>query len=298
MPNVLRRDWTAEEYFADESTSRSDLALFEIKGAATYNAIKLGDIEREHTDAMDLGTFAHMAILEPERWREHAATIRDRLVIKEVFEGKGARKAEQEWRAGLPAGSIVCTEKQREDQLSNVRTAFAMARTMATRNTPAAKMARDIIEMSDKEVTFTWTDDDADLAAGPMPMRCRDDLLFLSTDGPIIVDYKTDRDPEPGAFARHCAKLLYPWQAAVYGEPLIELYDIEIRFGYIMQRSSPPYEIGVRWLDINDIRTAREQVRAAKRALSACIASGDWSSPWEHETDQTLDLPRWGTGAR
>lgn len=298
MPEVLRRDWTAAEYIADPATSRSDLALFAQKGAATYNAIKLGDIEREDTDALELGTFAHMAILEPHLWTEFAGALRDRIVEKPTFAGKGAKAREQEWLAGVPAGSIVCTERQREARLANVRTASAMARSMATRTTQSARMARDIIAQSEREVSFTWTDTDPGLLAGPMPMRCRDDLLFAADDGPIIVDLKTSADPEPSAFARSCAKYLYPWQAAVYGEPLIELYDIEPRFGFIVIRSSPPYEISVRWLAPDDIRIAREQVRAAKRALSACLASGDWSSPWEHETDQTLTMPRWANGYR
>lgn len=299
MPDVQRRDWTAAEYFADPSTSRSDLALFEEKGAATYKAIKDGDIERAESDAMDLGTAAHTAILEPERWALECEALQGRIVEKPEFKGKGARTAEKEWRAGLPDGSIVCTLLQRESLLSNARTANAMARSLRTRNTPAAAMARAIIEASEREVTWTWTDADPELAAGPMRMRCRDDLLFMADDGPIIVDLKTTTDPEPVAFGRSCAKYSYPWQAAVYGEPLLEETGIEPRFLFIAIRSSPPHEISVRELTRADITAARQQVRRAKLALSRCIASGDWSSEWEHETDKYLELPPyWAKGLR
>lgn len=291
MPDVQRRDWTAAQYFASPAISRSDLAMFADKGAATYKAIKDGDIEREESTAFDLGTAAHTAILEPARWEQECAALSERIIEKPEFKGKGARAAEKEWRESLPAGAIVCTLLQREARLANVRTANAMRRSLMTRKTPAAAMARAIIEMSEREVTYTWTDADHELAAGPMPMRCRDDLLHMANDGPIIVDLKTSSDPEPLAFGRSAAKYLYPWQAAIYGEPLLEETGIEPRFGFIIIRSAPPYEVSIRWLSPADIQIAREQVRRTKLALSACIASNDWSSPWEHEVDRTLHLP-------
>lgn len=297
MADVQRGGGTAAEYFASPAVSRSDLALFANKGAATYKAIKDGDIERETSASMELGTAVHTAILEPERWAEECASLEARIVQKQDFKGKGARTAEKEWRESLPPGSIVCTTPQREARLANVMTANAMARSLATRKTGAARLARRIIAMSEREIPYTWTDTDEHLAAGPMRMRCRLDLLHLAEDGPIILDLKTTADPEPDAFGRSAAKYLYPWQGAVYSAPLLEETGIEPRFGFIMIRSSPPYEVAIRWLSPDDIRIARIQVRDTMRQLSACIASNDWSSPWEHQTDQNLNLPRyWANG--
>lgn len=281
MADVRREDWTAKKYFASPATSRSDLALLAEKGAATYKAIKDGEIERDESAAMDLGTKVHAAVLEPDLWAEECARLRERIVEKPKFEGKGAKAREQEWIAKLPADAIVCTPTQLAALLTPYRTANAMARSMAGRQTPAARRARRIIELSEREVSYTWTDHDPLLAAGPMRCRCRIDLLCMTPAGPAIADLKTTLDPSDSGFARSAAKLRYLWQSAFYGAPIFEVTGIEPAFAFICIRSKPPYEIAIHDTDPDDIVVAQQQVRAAMRALSAHIASDEWFAPWE-----------------
>lgn len=287
MADVQRRDWTAAQYFADPATSRSDLALLASEGAATYKAIKDGEIEREESAAMDLGTKVHAAVIEPDLWAEQCERLRERIVEKPKFEGKGAKAREEEWQAALPADAIVGTPTQIATLVAPYRTANAMARSMAGRQTPAARRARRIIELSEREVSYTWTDTDPLLAAGPMRCRCRIDLLCMTPAGPASADLKTTLDPSDSGFARSAAKLRYLWQPAFYGAPVLEETGIEPTFAFICIRSKPPYEIAIYDVSTDDITAAQQQVRQAMRTLSTCIASGDWSAPWERGAKDT-----------
>lgn len=281
MADVQRRDWTAEQYFADDSISRSDLDEFE-DGPSLYAGRRNGSIPREEPSAaMELGTAVHTAVLEPERWERECAAKVGSIVEKQVFAGKGAKQAEAEWRASLPKGSVVKTFLQREEFLADITKANAMARSLATLQTPAARRARRIIAQCQREVSYTWTDTDPGLAAGPMRCRARLDLLCMTPTGPAIFDLKTTADPSELGFAKSASNLRYLWQPAHYNVPVAEETGIEPTFAFICIRTKRPYDVAIYDVHPDDIAAAKQQVRRTMRVLSACIASGEWSSSWE-----------------
>lgn len=293
MADVSLRTWTAAEYHASNAMSRSKLVDFD-ESPSLYHDVHIARTQPspEPSRQMEIGTLLHLAVLEPSEWRAYREQLAARLVDKQEFTGKGARARERDWRAELPAGSIVCTPKQRADREADVHLVEEMALAILQPRTPAARVARSIIDRSEREVTYTWLDTDPELRAGPMECRARLDLVSITLDQAHILDLKTCSDPSPEAFARSVANFNYHWQPPFYSAPVQEATGHVPHFGFIAVRNAPPFEVAVYKVRPEDIRAADAQVRRAMRRLSKCVATNIWTAPWETEA-QTLHVPRW-----
>lgn len=293
MADVALRTWSAAEYHASDAISRSRLVDFE-GSPALFRDVHIARTRPapEPSRAMEIGTLLHLAVLEPAEWQTYREQLRGRLVDKPEFAGKGARARELDWRADLPSGAIVCTAKQRADREADVHLVEEMASAILQPRTPAGRVARSIVERSVREVTYTWRDTDPELAAGPMECRARLDLVSITLDQAHIVDLKTCADPSPEAFSRSVANFNYHWQPPFYSAPVLEATGLVPRFGFIAVRNAPPFEVVVYKVRPEDITAADVQVRRAMRRLSECIATNNWTAPWETEA-QTLHVPRW-----
>lgn len=296
MADVSLRSWSAAEYHASDALSRSKLVDF-VESPALYHDVHIARTRPpdEPSRQMELGTLLHMAVLEPTEWKTYRERLDERLVDKPEFSGKGARTREREWRAELPADAIVVTAKQRSDRLGDVLLVEEMASAILQPRTPAARVARGILDRSEREVTYTWRDMDPELRAGPMDCRARLDLLSITQSHAHIHDVKTCADPSPEAFARSVANFNYHWQPPFYSAPVLEATGLVPRFGFIAVRNAPPFEVVVYKVRPEDIAAADAQVRRATRRLSECIATNIWTAPWETQA-QTLHVPRWALG--
>ena len=67
MPEILT-DMDAATYRAAEAISASDLKwILPPRTPAHYHAYKTGQIKREETRALVIGTLCHLAVLEPDK---------------------------------------------------------------------------------------------------------------------------------------------------------------------------------------------------------------------------------------
>lgn len=284
MADVQRQQWTAEQYFADSRTSRSDLELYR-SSPRTYFRRKIAKTlaEPEPSAAMRLGTMLHAAALEPEVWKRVA-------VDKPKFTGDGARARQAAWEAGLFAGAMVVAPKERA-------AVDGMLAALQHGKSKAAQLARGLLwgAGGESEVAITWRDEDEKLAH-PIERRARLDRL-CTRKGSLVVDLKTTDDPSPEAFAKSIFNHGYHRQAGFYCEAALALVGSSLpRFAFVVVRSEPPHEVAVYELEPEAISLGQQEVRESLRALSRSLAENDWSAPWENGP-MKINLPFWARRA-
>jgi len=275
MPDVLRQDWTAERYHADDALSRSGLLEFE-ESARLYHGRRIGTIPpREQTASMRFGTLAHLRVLEPELYRQ-------RVWVKPATWNGRTNAAKSELADVRSRGLIEC-DMEDAQRIEGVAAAVL-----------EDPDARKLLDHCEREVTFTWTElVRIDAGEVPVPCRARLDLLAVRRGATLIADLKTTDDPAPAVFARSVANLGYHYQPPFYARPLRELLSVEPQFRFIAVRSRPPHEVAVYRVRPEDIAAADKLVTAALRRFAECVLSDSWTSPWESHGVQDLTLPRW-----
>lgn len=139
------------------------------------------------TDSQRLGTLAHMALLEPERFETTVQAIEGHRGSKEVK----AAIAEAEAR-----GKYVCKPDEYE------------AAHRVSRSLRASKYARNLLSGGVAERSIRWRDPETGVL-----LKCRPD--FLRDDGKVI-DLKTFDDLRDESIARQIYKMKYHWQSWLY----------------------------------------------------------------------------------
>lgn len=293
MADVQRAEWSAAQYHACDAVSRSLLVEF-ADNPSLYHDIYIARTQPRPPPSrqMEVGTLLHLAVLEPAEWCRYRDELQRRLVDKQEFSGKGAKTREREWRETLEPDAIVVTPAQRVTREADSVLVEQMARSLLQPRTPQARAARAILDQSEREVTFTWTDADPLLKAGPMKCRARLDLLRLESNAAYIADLKTTNDPSPAGFQRTIGNFRYHWQAPFYSAPVLEATGLVPQFAFIAVRNAPPFEVAVHPLKPEDIAASDAQVRRALRRMSECIATNNWAASWEQRV-RPIDVPRW-----
>ena len=220
----------------------------------------------ERSDALDMGAAAHCAALEPEKFAEQ-------FVVSEYddFRSKEARA----WReAARGTGKIVLTEDQH-------RTVKRMAARLA-QEPEALALFRDGLP----ELTFAHQDEHTGLW-----LLARPD--FVPADPSRgLVDYKTARTADPGAWSRQAFDLAYPLQAAL-ALHVVEKATGEKRptFWFVVQESASPHVVTTLRLEPEQIAYGRQQMRDALDRLARCIETGRW--PGYVEGPTSVVTPRY-----
>ena len=218
------------------------------------------------SDAMILGSATHKAVLEPDDFG-------DDFVV-----WTGARRAGKEWDAFKEASRV-------HEILTEAMNAKAWEISAAVRAHPAA--ARLLGGVGVNEHTIVWTDE-----ATGLKCKGRADRIARDRNGvDVLIDLKTDRDPDPRAFSNTIAKRSYHMQMAFYRDGLrASGYDIG-RVVLIVVESSPPFDVGVLELDEDTLRIGQSEYRALLAKVAECRASGEW--PGRYPTEQQIELPGW-----
>jgi hypothetical protein len=221
------------------------------------------------TGPMRLGTAAHCAVLEPERFaREFAVWSR------RTSTGAMAPRNGQHWEAfkAQHDGRTIITE---DDYV------LAMAMRDAVRGTPAAMR---YLEAGDPEVTLQWQTPDGRACKG------RVDWL-TQVDGPVLVGLKTARDCRHFAFGAAAAKLGYPMQWSWYQEGYETISGVRAKVVEIVVESAAPHSVAVYHITDDILAYGREEYRALLKILDECEATNVWPGPVPGE--EILTLPSW-----
>lgn len=216
------------------------------------------------TVSLRRGRVAHVATLEPERYRKEVV----------VYEGKrdDRIKAWQEFQLEH-AGKLILNP--RED-------AEARAIADAVRSDP---VARKYLEAPGRaEVTACWT------FAGGIKAKGRVD--WLPEAGPIV-SLKTTKDASPDAFGRVCAGYGYCAAEAWYragvgaaeGAPLRPVVVIAVE-------AAPPHAVAVYRVPESPLTVGEEECWSLMNLLLVCQEKDSWPS-YGNGGEMELTLPKW-----
>lgn len=248
---------------------RSITRLKELKRSPKHYRHRLAN--PKETPSMKLGTAAHTAVLEPERFS------RDYAIWAERTESGNLRPRNGKfWEAfeERNSGKSIITIHEYEDTL---------AIQAAVRNDPVAMR---YLESGDPEVSMQWMLDG---------QLCKGRLDWLTTiDGePSLVGLKTARDCRHFIFGSAAAKLGYHLQWAYYfdGYTTIKGDGVVPRVVEIVVESDAPYAVAVYQIPFDIIEQGREEYEDLLVQLAECETKGEWPGPVTEE--QILTLPSW-----
>lgn len=219
--------------------------------------------------ALTLGSAAHVAILEPERFD------RDHAVWGERTESGNLRPRNGKlWDAfrEANAGKRILTEDEHT---------LVMAMQRAVRSDATAM---EYLASGDPEVTMEW-------AAEGRQCKGRVDWLTVVDGVHTIVGLKTARDCRPFIFGSASAKLGYHLQWAFYYDGYEALRHRSARMVEIVVESDAPHAVAVYHVPSDIIEQGRQEYLELMKILAECERAKHWPGPCVGE--QILTLPSW-----
>lgn len=267
MNGAIHSRMPAEEYAAIEALNITRLK--EIRRSPLHYRHAL-----EHpkvTAPLRLGTAAHCATLEPERFKRQFAQW-DR---RSENTGNLCPRNGKWWDAFLQAnaGKTIITE----DEATS-----ALAVAAAVRGDPVARV---YLEAGDPEVVLQWERDGR-------ACKGRVDWLTRLDGCPVIVGVKTARDCRPFIFGSAAAKLGYHLQWAWYLNGYAAIKDgVKPRLVEIVVESAPPHAVIVYRIPDDVLLQGEEEFLQLLEVLERCEREDAWPGPATEE--QMLTLPTW-----
>jgi exodeoxyribonuclease VIII len=236
---------------------------------AHYAAHMAGELKREPSKAMLLGTMAHVAVLEPNKLD---------TAFVEKPEGIDFRtKAGKEWRDSIGATPILDADEARA--VRGIRDSIA-----------AHDAAKALLAGCDSEVAMF-----AEHRTG-LWIKGRVDALKVDSDNEaVIVDVKTtSAGADYGTFSRQAASLNYHVSAAWYCH-LAGLNGLPpARFYWIAVETVAPYAVAVYEIHPDALDLGVGMMNDALELIAQCEDEGRW--PGYEATVQSLNLPAWAFG--
>jgi hypothetical protein len=222
--------------------------------------------------AMVLGTAAHCATLEPERFS------RDYVIWSRfTAAGRMAPRSGKEWDAFV-------AEHEGRAVLTGPEAAAALVMADSVRRDPVAAK---YLASGDPEVTMEWS-------IGERKCKGRADWLTEIDGESVVVGLKTTRDVRHFAFASSAARLGYHMQWSWYFDGYREITGRTPRMVEIAVESDPPHAVVVYVITEDILDQGRDDYLALLERLEFCERSGEWPGP--AETEMILSLQSWVYG--
>lgn len=272
----IRWDVTDADYYADHSAVSQSMLKTYVEKPLKYEGIYVShrfppDAE---TDALRIGKAFHMAVLEPDRFRE--SVIAAPKCDRRTKEGKALFAAFCE----ASAGKVILSQ----EELANVQ---AMADGVFVDDT-----ARDLLEKPrEVELPLRWLDAESGI-------ECKAKLDALIADSfsfACVLDLKSSKDPTPTGFAKSAIEYGYDRQAAVYCRAASLFTGKPAIMAFIAVRSEVPYDCWVYKLSADAppwMQTADRRLSEELAALKHARDTNYWFAPGQHSLN-TLVPPGW-----
>jgi exodeoxyribonuclease VIII len=246
----------------------SDRAAYDALDAINWSRLKLLDKSPAHFKAgysgeesksLRLGTAAHSAVLEPEKFAS------DFIIYTKRRQGKEWEAFENQ--ATLDKKSVLSQSEY--DQACAIRDAVSRNR-----------KASEYLQGGAAEQALVWD-------IGPFKCKGRADYI-----GDCIVDLKSTQDSSPKSFARSCAKFGYYGQAAWYSDGHYRATGKRKPFVFVAVESSAPYIVTVFTVPDPVLEFGRDQYLTLLGKLDYCRQRNWWGGYTESE-ELDLSLPEW-----
>jgi hypothetical protein len=235
-------DLPHDQYLAHPALSASGAkVLVRPGGPARFRHER--DNPRPPTDAMDLGTAAHAAVL--------GTGPAIAVVDADSWRTKAAQQQRDQARAEGLVPMLFADARKVADMAAALR-AHPIASRLLHPDTGAP------------EVSLFYRDPEYGV-----DRRCSGRLL--------LVDYKTTKSADPAAVDRAIADYGYHLSGAWYRDVIVGLgLARSVPVVLVFQETSAPYLVHVVELDAPWLRIGEDLARRALRIFADCTASGDW----------------------
>ena len=213
------------------------------------------------TNAMELGTAIHQAVLEPHHFNQNFLCGPDN---RRGNKWKDAvQKAEADGKILLTAPDYEKVERITDAVISN-----SLARSMILSNSAVNEYS-----------TF--------FQHKPTGLECKARFdIFDEPDG-LIIDLKTTADASKDAFSRSCANYGYHLQAAWY----LMAHDKAHQFVFIAVEREEPYGISFYELDEDSLAEGESIMRRGLEQWKECVELDHW--PNYPQKLQAISIPPW-----
>ena len=257
---MLKHNMSNAEYHAHPARNKS--YLWELYNKTPYHA---QNMQIETTTSMDLGTAAHIAVLEPEKFLGQ--------VIKGPEDRRGNKWKDIQQEAEA-YGKLALTSGDYEKVLYMRDSAHRL---------PIVRQLTDGKQMV--EVSAFWQDE-----ATGIDCRVRPDLYHPGLA--IMADLKTTSDAGRNAFEKSVANFGYHVQEAMYsaGWPLAGGGVVD-GFIFIAVENVHPFAAAIYELRPSAKIEGGAIYRKALTLHKQCVDSNSW--PGYSQEVQELDIPRW-----
>ena len=269
----IHYDMAEQDYRSATAIAGSDAKhILPPKTPAHYAAHMAGELKREPSKAMLLGTMAHLAVLEPQKL-DTAFVERPKGIDLRTKLGK-------EWKESV--GSMPVLDQDEARAVRGIRDSIA-----------ANKAARELLAETQSEVALF-----GEHRTG-LQIKGRVDALKVPNDLEcVIVDVKTtSAGADYNTFSRQAASLNYHVSAAWYCH-LCGLNGLPpARFYWIAVETSAPYAVAVYEIAPDALELGASLMSDALGLIAECEDAGVW--PGYAPEVQSLNLPAWvyGKGA-
>lgn len=257
---------TREQYDALDRVNFSTLKLIGISPAHYQHRMTTGD--SDDTDARARGRCVHLAILEPEKFKEQVV----------VWDG-GTRRG-KDWE-GFKARNVD------KEILKEEAHAEVLAIAKAVRS---SMQAAPYLVSGQSEVAVLW-DHVVPEIGGLAGYRIKCKSLLDRVTPVALVDLKSSRDASPDGFGRECANYEAVVQAAFYSDGYRAATGSSLPYVLLASEAAAPYVVQAYRVTEEQLELGRETYRAWLDRLNLCRQEKAW--PGYAETEMDLVLPPW-----
>jgi hypothetical protein len=229
---------------------------------------------REATSAMALGTAAHIAVLEPERFLKEFV-----LWDQKTDKGRTRPRNGKDWDDFEESARATGKQVLRVDEYDTAITLRDAVRD--------DDVAMKYLAMGKAEIALQWVHEPTGT-----PCKGRVDWATKVDGGPCIVDLKSARDVSPHWFSRAVAKLDYHVQLAFYADGYEAATGIPPRVVVVAVESGPPHDVVVYIVPSDVLQIGREVYGGLLDELKRCSGANDWPGHGQG-VERTLNLPAW-----
>lgn len=284
-------------YRRDPAVAVSDIKDLVISPRHFYDKKVMGR-RQARTQAQEIGTLIHLALLEPERFMKDTVLEPDDAPKKPTkAQLEAAKKSDKtlaaiawwdDWNA-RHAGKLVMSR----DDLSAVNEAKASVH--------ANREASELLSGATVELAMFRT-----VTVDGIKIRTKGKADIV-TAGRWIADIKTvqrgaaNLDDFGASIAHWGYHMQAPWYMDLHNgiagdeadnfEPGFESYVPKAGWKFIVVEKEAPFDVVVMELDEEDIRIGREQNKKSLQVLAACVREGRW--PGGDTGGSTVKLPAW-----
>jgi hypothetical protein len=228
---------------------------------------------RDKSSPLMVGTAAHVAILEPEKYAGQFV-VWDRVSEN----GNSCPRRGQYWDAFQATVGNRTVLSVEED-----RVARAIAKAVRFDET-----ANEYLATGEPEVTLQWQ---LPRELGGRPAKARADWLTTIGTRDCLVGVKTARDCGPFWFGRHAFDLQYHLQWAYYFDAYKAIRGRAPSMVEIVVENEAPHAVAVYRVSDDILELGRETYWELVKQLNECEATNEWPGPVRGVAE--LSFPTW-----